>query len=91
MFVKREIQKVYSKGTFAPLDYEPSYCMAIYFEMDWIGCCYFDLSTRQCYMGQFQDDPLYSSLRTLLSQVRPVEIIIERDQLPPDLLKLVKN
>ena len=33
----------------------------------------------------------YSTLRTLLSQVRPVEIVMEKDTLPPELVKMLKN
>ena len=65
--------------------------MAVQKQDNLIAVCYFDLSTTSCVLGQFEDDVAYSALRTLLSQVRPVEIIVEKDSMPMDLHKMLKN
>ena len=49
--------------------------------------CYFDVASQKAYVGSVTD----SQLRTLMTQVRPVEIIVERNQLPADLIKMFKN
>ena len=90
---------MYSKGTFVSTDpdlqpkanYEQNFVLTVRKEFASIAVCYFDISTMQCYLGQFEDDTVYSSLRTLLSQIRPVEIVIERDSLASDLVKMLKN
>jgi DNA mismatch repair ATPase MutS len=97
--VKRELFGIYSKGTFVSTDpevqsktnFEANYVLAINKELANICVCYFDVSTMQCYMGQFVDDTCYSNLRTLISQIRPVEVIYERDSIPSEMIKLLKN
>ena len=92
--VNREIFGVFTKGTHVgstTQGYEPSNVMAIARDSDQIAVSYFDISTSSCVLGQFQDDIAYSALRTLLSQIRPVEIIHEKDSLPPDLHKMLKG
>lgn len=54
----REIDSIYSKGTFNDLakeSYEPQFVMALAHNWtnnkDNIGVCYFDISTFKCYIG----------------------------------------
>jgi len=56
-----------------------------------IGVCFFDLSTLQIYLGQFENNESFSDLRTLSSQIRPVEIIHEREFSTSDIVKMLKN
>lgn len=52
---------------------------------------FFDISTNKCFVGQFEDDPTFSTLRTTIAQIRPVEVILERNCVPPEIDKLLKN
>ena len=71
---------MYSKGTFVSTDpevhskanYEQNFVLTLRKELAAIAVCYFDVSTMQCYLGQFEDDTCFSTLRTLLSQIRPL-------------------
>lgn len=72
-------------------NYEPNYVLAIRKDGSEIAVCYFDVSTHSCFLGQFDDDSTYSSLRTLLSQIRPVEIAYEKNAIPNDLVKMLKH
>ena len=56
-----------------------------------IGLTFFDVTTQEIYIGQFFDDDLLTSLRTLACQIRPVEIIHEREMVGSDLLNMLKN
>ena len=78
--VKREVLATYTKGTFVVNShYEPNYVLALRRENQEIGVAYFDISTHSCFLGQFEDNESYSNLRTLLSQIRPVEIVYEKN------------
>lgn len=55
------------------------------------GVCFFDISISKCYIGCFSDDSAYSILRTTLAQIRPVEVIIEKDKVLEDIEKMLKN
>ena len=39
---------------------------------------FFDVTTLRIAVGQFEDDKSWSRLRTLVAQIRPVEVIMER-------------
>lgn len=92
--LKREIFGVFTKGTHigsTTQGYDSANVIAVTMKDKTIAICYFDLSTTTCVMGQFEDEVGYSAMRTLLSQIRPVEIIIEKDALPTELEKMLKN
>ena len=91
--MKREVLATYTKGTFVVNShYEPNYVLGIRRETDTeVGVAYFDISTHSCFIGQFEDGDSYSNLRTLLSQIRPVEVVYEKNSIPTDLAKLLKN
>ena len=42
------------------------------------GICYFDVSTFKCYLASFDDDCISSTLRNIIAQIRPVEIIYDQ-------------
>ena len=56
-----------------------------------VGVCFFDISTSKCFLGQFTDDINYAAFRTLISQVNPVEVVFERDEIPIILMKIIKH
>ena len=87
--------QVYSKGTFMGGDklstYDPNYVMALKKSGAHIAISFFDISTNKCFIGQFEDDPTYSVLRTVIAQIRPVEIVLEKNCIPVEVEKLLKN
>jgi len=56
-----------------------------------VGVCFFDISTSKCFLGRFTDDINFASFRTLASQVNAVEVVIEKDSLPQQLMKIILN
>ena len=56
-----------------------------------IGVCYFDISTFKCYLGSFDDSINYATLRTVITQIRPVEIIYDKDNINNEIEKMLKN
>lgn len=85
---------MYTKGTYTDTSkgsYEPNYVLAIKKDGDNYGICFFDISTFKCYLGSFVDDSCQSILRTTLTQVRPVEVVIEKNGLTMGVEKMLRN
>jgi DNA mismatch repair ATPase MutS len=82
-----------TRGTFRNKEetYEQKFMLAFARFGSDIGVCFFDCTTLQIYLGQFEDDESLSALRTLSSQIRPVEIIHEREFSTSDIVKMLKN
>lgn len=94
---------MYTKGTFidpSASSYEPKYILALQACIDIknllrttvyiIGVTFFDVSTLKIHIGQFKDDETFTALRTLICQIRPVEVIIENDMQCKEILPLLK-
>ena len=56
-----------------------------------IGVTFFDVTTLEIMLGQFNDDQNMSTLRTLVCQIRPVEVIIGSDMRHTNVVKMLKN
>lgn len=56
-----------------------------------IGVCFFDVTTLEIKVGQFVDDEQHSKLRTLIMQIRPLEVLFEKEISNSDVLKIFKN
>jgi DNA mismatch repair protein MSH6 len=93
--VNREVCNVVSRGTFKNKDditnYEPKFVLAFKKHDNEIGVTFFDVTTLKIFVGQFKDDDTHSTFRTLVSQIRPVEVIIEREYSSSEIVKIVKN
>jgi DNA mismatch repair protein MSH6 len=93
--VRREVCNVVSKGTFIDSriseGYEPRWVLALKREDRTLGITFFDVSTLKFRIGQFEDDEYFSTLRTLLCQIRPIEVLHERSFLNTDLLKVLRS
>ena len=94
----RVIQQIYSKGTFSNSEkesYEPQYVMSIARNTaegeNNIGVCYFDISTFKCYLGCFVDNQSNNTLRTVISKIRPVELVYDPLQLTKEMCTMLKN
>ena len=50
-----------------------------------------DSSTYQITIGFFTDDEHWTNLKTMLCQIRPVEILVDPNNIKTDLLKILKS
>ncbi|CAI2370987.1 unnamed protein product [Moneuplotes crassus] len=93
--VMREICNIYSKGTFInpfKTSYDSRWVLAFTsdFERN-IGVVFFDISTLKLNVGQFKDDEMYNKFRMLCSQLRPIEIIYDKDKHYQELIRILDN
>lgn len=49
--------------------------MAIFEENFKFGVAFVDTTTHEFYLGDFEDDEYRSNLRTLVTRIKPIEII----------------
>ncbi|CAO2194423.1 unnamed protein product [Urochloa humidicola] len=104
--VRREICAVVTKGTLTEGEHllanpDPSYLLSVTESYQQslkksqdtctIGVCIVDVSTNKFIVGQFQDDPERHGLCSILSEMRPVEIIKPGKMLSPETEKALKN
>ena len=93
--VLREVWNIISKGTFInPFKTSYDARWVFVFSSDFqrnIGVVFFDLSTLKLNIGQFQDDESYNKFRTLCSQLRPIEIIYNKDKQREELINIWWN
>lgn len=70
-----------TRGTYkgGEQSYSAKFVLAIRAHANEFGVAFFDVNTLQIYVGQFTDDENMSILRTLVCQIRPVEVIHERE------------
>ncbi|KAG2634955.1 hypothetical protein PVAP13_2NG321800 [Panicum virgatum] len=104
--VRREICAMVTKGTLTEGEHllanpDPSYLLSVTESLQQssnksqytciIGVCIVDVSTSKFIVGQFQDDPERHGLCSILSEMRPVEIIKPGKMLSPETEKALKN
>ena len=73
----REVSAVITKGTYMGRSqtFEPKFILAYKQNGNVIGVTFFDVTTLQIFVGQFVDDECLTTLRTLITQIRPIEVI----------------
>ncbi|CCJ29107.1 unnamed protein product [Pneumocystis jirovecii] len=99
--VRRELVQVLTSGTLVNegiIKSEMStYCMAIKedYKMDksqiCFGVCFIDASVGHFNITYFEDDFIRTKLHTLITQIRPKELILEKGNVTPQTIKLLKN
>lgn len=99
--VRRELVQVLTSGTLVNegiIGSEmSSYCMAIKekYEINSskisFGICFVDAAVGQFNIAYFEDDLTRTKLHTLITQVRPKELILEKANVTSQTLKLLKN
>uniref|UniRef100_A0A804UDM6 DNA mismatch repair protein n=1 Tax=Zea mays TaxID=4577 RepID=A0A804UDM6_MAIZE len=104
--VRREICAVVTKGTLIEGEHllanpDPSYLLSVTESYQrspnksqdtcTIGVSIVDVSTSKFIVGQFQDDPERHGLCSILSEMRPVEIIKPSKMLSPETEKALNN
>ena len=82
-----------TKGTYKSKEqtYEEKFILSFKRFGNEFGVTFFDVTTLQIYIGQFTDDDSMSTLRTLVSQIRPVEVIHECEFSNSEVVKMLKN
>ena len=84
-----------TRGTYQckeDIGYEPKFILAYKKLHNEIGVSFLDLTTSKIYIGEFiEEDESWQNFRTLICQIRPVEIIQERDLAGSDIAKMLKN
>ncbi|CAG7726423.1 unnamed protein product [Allacma fusca] len=53
-----------------------------------VGVCFVDTTIGKFHIGQFQDDRHFSRLRTVFAHFTPVEILYEKNRIPPGIQNL---
>ena len=99
LITNREISQIYTKGTFNDIDkdnYEPQFVMSLSLDKSQdakieVGVCYFDVTTFKCYLGSFEDNYLYSTLRTVITKIRPVELVFDKGMSDKSLERMLKS
>ena len=93
--VLREVWNIISKGTFInpfKTSYDARWVLSFWSDFQRnVGVVFFDLSTLKLNIGQFQDDESHNKFRTLWSQLRPIEIIYNKDKQREDLINIWSN
>ncbi|CAI2371577.1 unnamed protein product [Moneuplotes crassus] len=92
---KRAITCIYTKGTYSDpnnQDYQSRYILVFKHDHENnIGLGFFDIGTLQFFMGYYKDDEGFSQFRTLVNQIRPVEVIFDRENTREELINILKN
>lgn len=96
--IKRELTGILTGGTLTDLgmitDEMPLYCMSIKeittSDSKTIGVAYVDTSTSQLCLIEFEDDMELTKLDTLVAQLRPKEVICEKNNLSSLATKILK-
>ncbi|ODV91803.1 hypothetical protein CANCADRAFT_75812 [Tortispora caseinolytica NRRL Y-17796] len=98
--VKRELKCVLTGGTLVDSamisDDLAIYCMAIKEILrptsgPVIGLCIVDTATGMFQIAEFEDDMNYTRFETILAQVRPKELLLEKNGLSKAALHIIKN
>jgi DNA mismatch repair protein MSH6 len=96
--IRRELTSVLTAGTLIDggllTNDLSTFCMAIKENKEnppTFGVCFVDTATAEFNFTHFLDDADCTQLETLLVQINPREVVLEKGQVSPITLKLLKN
>jgi len=92
--IKREMVQVMSKGTYIDQNdpnHEPRYLLSIRSRGELIGVAFLEIGSNKISLGAFKDDQNYTTFKTLVSQIRPSEVLFETLETDPNLIKIMRN
>jgi len=92
--VRREVCQVLTRGSYTDItdaDYASRFTLCIFEYELHFGIVYMDTTTHEFYVGEFEDDPYRSSLRTLLTRIKPIEIVYITNYISIDSLKIFRG
>ncbi len=80
--IRRELASILTCGTLVDGNHLKSdnsnYCMSIKIDGSHVGAAFVDASSAKFFVSDFEDDPNFIILETLLSQIAPREIVFEK-------------
>ncbi|ODV83458.1 hypothetical protein CANARDRAFT_202939 [[Candida] arabinofermentans NRRL YB-2248] len=97
--IKRELSCVLTCGTLTDenmlSDEMAKYCLSIkevtnFDNTKTFGVCFVDTATGKMQLTQFNDDPECNKLETLLTQVQPMEVLVEKSNISSFVMKLLR-
>ena len=93
--ISRTLSCVFTQGTLSGeflSDDSANYIMSIKEGPDKaFGICFCDVGTAEVNVSSFQDDDALTQLETILIQIKPKELVIEKGGLEPATLRLLKQ
>lgn len=93
--IKRELKCVLTGGTLTDegmlVDDLSTFCMAIKQDGARFAVCFVDTATGAFQVAEINDDVDYSQFETLIAQLRPRELVLERGNLTAGANKILKN
>ena len=91
--LKRKLVQVLTKGTFFDINnvsYEPRYVLALQIFMpDVVSVAVLESSKNEIFLGNFQDDQRFNSLKKLLAETKPLEVIYSPTGLTEDIYHML--
>ena len=90
---KKGVHQVITRGTFTDnldLGYSSQFCLCIFEHRLKFGLVYFDTTTHEFFLGEFQDDNYRANLRTLVTRLKPVEIVYLPKHLEKETLNMLR-
>jgi len=90
----REVFQILTKGTYAEsstLTYSSQFCLCIYEQDQNIGLVYFDTTTHEFYVGEFKDDESRNNLRTILTRIKPSEVVYYKNYISKETMNILKS
>ena len=91
---RREVVQVLTRGTatdFTDSGYSPRFCLCLFEKGSHYGVVFLDTTTHDFFLGEFEDNAHKGTLKTLLTRLKPLEIVYINDNLSQETLSICKN
>ena len=92
--LRREICQILTPGTWTEFDnsgYTPRFCLCLYEKKSAYGIVFLDTTTHDFFVGEFEDSIHKGTLKTLLTRLKPLEVVYINGNLSQYTLDLCKN
>lgn len=93
--IKRELSLVLTSGTLTDEKMLTTdlatYCMAVKQEGTKVAVAFVDTASGAFYVSSFEDDSDFSKFETLVAQIRPGELLLEKGVVDKGLVKIIKR
>ena len=90
---KKGVVQVLTRGTYTEneeIGYSSQFCLCVIEYNLKFGLVYFDTTTHEFFAGEFQDDIYRANLRTLVTKIKPVEIVYFPQFIQKETLHMLK-
>ena len=92
--LKRDVCQILTRGTITEnqdLSYSSRFMLAIFEENSTIGLVFVDTTTHEFYIGELKVTPDRSSLKTLATRYRPVEVVYMKGFITQETLDVIRQ